>query len=226
MKETGMMSRSNTTRTLLERFRLDIILCRYEDGEQVRELELAEKYQTSRAAVRNALMVLEHEGLIITQMNGTKWVKRLTVEDIIDLYDMRNYIENKAIEQIFTRPNRDFSALTEIVNRLKNLREESVEELLSLDAAFHREAIAIGGNRAITQSWDMMDGVTEAIFRLNVMESAEEKKWYADTVADRHTQLLVALLSDENKSKELFSGHIQDALAVSIKVMEQCGRDK
>ncbi len=216
-----MMSRSNTTQALLEQLRLDIILCRYENDEQIRELDLTEKYGASRAAVRNALMVLEHEGMIRVHANGTKRVRRLTVDDIIDLYDMRNYIENRAIDQIFSRPDRDFSHLLEIVNQLGNSAGKSVEELLSLDAAFHRESIAVSGNCAITQAWDMMDGVTEALFQLNMTESAEYKEWFIKTVVERHRELLAALLTNKEKSKELFSSHIQDALEVSVKAMQR-----
>lgn len=221
MKESGMMSRSNTTQALLEQLRLDIILCKYENGDQVRELELADRYGASRAAVRNAMMVLEHEGMVITLSNGTKRLRRLTVEDLYDLYDLRSYIENKAIEQIFARPNRDFSLLMEIMNQLSASVNGPVEEILAFDAAFHRESIAVSGNRAITQAWDMMDGVTESIFRLNMTESPEYKEWFVETVVERHRQLLAALLTDKEKSKELFSSHIQDALAVSVKAMER-----
>ena len=221
MKETGMMSRSNTTQALLQQLRLDIILGKYENGEQVRELDLADKYGTSRAAVRNALMVLEHECMVITQANGTKKLRRLTVEDIYDVYDMRSYIENKAIEQIFSRPNRDFTHLIEILNQLGNAQSGPVEEILALDAAFHRESIAMSGNAAITQAWDMMDGVTQTIFNLNMTESQEYKNWYIETVVERHKQLFVLLMTDETKSKELFLSHIQDALQVSVKAMEK-----
>lgn len=221
MAAQGMISRSNTTQIILDRMRKDIILCKYQNGDQVRELELASKYNASRAAVRNALMVLEQEGLIVAKNNGTKRIKLLTAEDIHDIYDLRSHMENKAIEQIFHRPGRDFSKLMEIMNEIGRSVNEPVEEILTLDAAFHRETIAISGNRAITQAWDIMDGVTEAIFNLNMMESPEYKAWFIETVVDRHRQLLGALLTDEQKSKELYYSHIQDARNVTIKTMER-----
>lgn len=216
-----MLSRSSTTQAILDQLRLDIILCRFENESQVREQELADRYCTSRAAVRNALMILEYEGMVVTHDNGTKSIRQLTLDDIYDLYDMRSYIENKAIEQIFSRPNRDFSKLLEILNRLTNAKEGPIEEILALDAAFHREIIAVSGNSAITQAWDMMDGVTEAIFRLNMTESSEYEKWYVESVVERHKELFVVLLTDEKKCKELSSSHIHDALIVSVKAMER-----
>lgn len=215
------MSRSNTTQALLERMRLDIIMRRYEDGEPVRELDIASKYNASRAAVRNAMIVLEQEGLISSLKNGTKKIKLLTMDDINDLYDLRTYIENKAIEQIFNRPGRDFSNLLEIVNQLQESQNRPESEILSLDTAFHREMVSISGNRAITQAWDIMDGVTEAIFNLNMTESPEYKKWFRETVVDRHRQLAAVLMMSEEQSVQLYSSHIQEARAVTISAMTQ-----
>lgn len=223
LKESTIMSRSFTTQSLLEQLRLDIIMCKYEDGTQIRELELAAKYGVSRAAVRNALMVLEQEGMVIALSNGTKRLRRLTVADIYDLYDLRNYIENRAIEQIFDKADCNFAHLLEIWNNINTgtRKGATVEEILALDAAFHRESIALSGNQAITQAWDMMDGVTEAVFRLNMTESPEYKEWFLNTVVSRHWELLSVLMTDREKSKKLFSGHIQDALKVSVKAMER-----
>ena len=40
-----------------------------------------------------------------------------------------------------------------------------------------------------------------------------------ETVEERHRRLLAALLSDEAKSKQMFSEHIHDAMQVSIKAL-------
>ena len=70
----GALSRSGSVQHILRALRRDIIRYRYKDGQQIRELELADKYDASRAAVRGALMVLEKEGLIVTHKNGTRTV--------------------------------------------------------------------------------------------------------------------------------------------------------
>ena len=215
-----MLARNHTTQSILTEFRLDIILCKYEDGEPVRELALAERYGVSRAAVRNALFVLEREGLISSLPNGTKKLRRFSLSDINDLYELRTYLENKAIEQIFNRPNRDFSILLNAMSLLsQSVRENNIDSILSADAAFHREAIAISGNRSITQAWDMMVGITNAVFHLNMTESPSYKEWYLLTAEERHKHLLAALLTDETKSKALFTEHINDAQQVTTKAL-------
>ena len=211
--------RNSTTQNILTRFRLDIILCKYEDNEPVREIALAERYGVSRAAVRNALFILEHEGMVISLPNGTKKLRRFSLNDLNDLYELRTYLENKAIEQIFNRPNRNFSMLLNAMNHLSLSVKENIDSILDADAAFHREAIAISENRSITQAWDMMSGIFNAIFHLNMTESPSYMEWYIETAEERHKRLLAALLTEEAKSKELFSGHIHDAMEVSVKAL-------
>jgi len=221
MAKAGITQQTNGTLNVVTQFRLDILLYKYEDGEPVRELALAERYGVSRTSVRNALFILEREGMIIPLNNGTKKIRCFSLNDITDLYELRMYLENKAIEQIFNRPNRDFSILLNTMNHLSTSIKENIDCILSADAAFHREAIAISGNRSITQAWDMMSDITTAIFHLNMTESPSYKEWFLQTVEERHKHLLGALLSDEAKSKQLFSEHIQDAREISIKALTE-----
>ena len=219
MPNGGMFARNLTTQNILTQFRQDIILCKYEDGEPVREMALAERYEVSRSAVRNALFALERGGLVTPLPNGTKKLRRFSLTDINDLYELRTYLENKAIEQIFSRSSRDYSAVLNAMGKLSLSVNDDIDDILSADAVFHREAIAISGNRSITQAWDTMIGVTNAVFHLNMTESPSYKEWYIQTVDERHKQLLAALLTSEAKSKELFTEHINDALQVSIKAL-------
>ena len=214
-----MLARNHSVKNVLNQFRQDIILCKYKDGESVREIALAERYNVSRSAVRNALFVLEREGLVISLPNGTKKLRRFSLRDINDLYELRMYLENKAIEQIFQQSNHDFSTLLSSMNQLSLSLDKDIDSILSADAIFHREAIAVSGNRSLTQAWDMMIGITNSIFHLNMTESPSYKEWYLQTAEERHKHLLAALLTDEAKSKQLFSEHINDALQISLKAL-------
>ena len=171
---SGVMARSNTTQALLDRVRLDIILRRYEDGEPLRELDVAARYGASRAAVRNAMIVLEQEGLIRSFENGTKKIKLLTMDDIDDLYDLRSYIENKAIEQIFDRPNRDFSKLMEIINQLSAMQNSPESEILSLDTAFHREMV-VDRHRQLAAVLMISEEQSRKLYSSHIQEGRQEK---------------------------------------------------
>lgn len=59
-------------------------------GERISSVSLAQRYDTSRAPVRQALLVLEREGLLTTASAGrAPSVRRLTLEELRDIYEIR-----------------------------------------------------------------------------------------------------------------------------------------
>lgn len=58
-------------------------------GERLNEYALAEQLGVSRAPVREAARSLEREGLVTTVANQGVYVRKLSVEDALQLYDLR-----------------------------------------------------------------------------------------------------------------------------------------
>jgi DNA-binding GntR family transcriptional regulator len=218
---SGILSRSNTTKEVLFRFRTDIILRTFGDGASVREVALSEHYGTTRSAIRNALLVLEKEGLIRTQTNGTKVICSIEPEDIQNLYDLREHIEMTANRQFFSRMHKDFSPMMQVMNLITNVDGQDVAEILELDAEFHRSVIVCSNNKALLQAWETITGVMQSIFHLNMTQSEEYKKWFVQTFRDRHTRLFASLMVDPQESASQFAQHIADAREISEKAIAQ-----
>lgn len=66
----------------------DIISGRFKPGERIREQELADRFGTSRAPVREAIRLLEIEGLIETEHWRGARVVNLGVSQVEDLFEM------------------------------------------------------------------------------------------------------------------------------------------
>ncbi len=62
-------------------------------GSKIREAELAEQFSTSRTPVREALKVIESEGLIIYERNKGYTVRTFSQQDIVEAYEMRALFE-------------------------------------------------------------------------------------------------------------------------------------
>jgi DNA-binding GntR family transcriptional regulator len=60
-----------------------------EAGERLNEIGLAEQLGVSRGPVREAARSLEKEGLVETVANRGVYVRKLSVEDAVELYDLR-----------------------------------------------------------------------------------------------------------------------------------------
>lgn len=157
--QNGALSRSNSVQTILKALRKDIIFYRYQDGQQVREIELAQEYGVSWAAVRGALMILEKEGLIIANPNGTRNIACLSEKDLSEFHDLRAHLETVAVEQV-AAGDKDMEGIFEVVNKIRMLDEgASQSDIQKLDSAFHGSIIRASGNKAVIGAWTNIEQV-------------------------------------------------------------------
>lgn len=221
------IARSNATNQVLEKLRIHILTNHYADGEQVTETMLAERYQANRLSVRNALLVLERESLIQVAANGTRQVCRFTEADANNLYDLRSYIEQSAVHQLYSSQKRDFTAAFEAMkNAAIALKRHDVATIIKADAGFHRACVQLCGNKALHQTWLALSPTTEALFLLNMNDSLEYKDWYIKTFAQRHSTLLASLMSDEREYLTLLASHIDDARKITCGVIKRIAEGK
>ncbi len=81
------------TVSLLDKLRMAIYHGEFAPGQRLVESDLAEKYETSRGAVREALALLQNEGLITRQRNRSAWVRPVTIEEAIEILEIRAVVE-------------------------------------------------------------------------------------------------------------------------------------
>jgi DNA-binding GntR family transcriptional regulator len=122
-----------------------------EAGAPLVEARLAEQLAVSRGPVRNALHVLEGEGLVRTQPNGRAVAAGFTEADLHDLVGVRYELESTAIR----RGVRARADTAPIRAAFEAVREEgaSTQRLVDLDIDFHRALLEFSGSRFLTQAW-------------------------------------------------------------------------
>jgi DNA-binding GntR family transcriptional regulator len=69
-------------------------------GEQIRQVEMAEQLQLSRVPLREALKVLETEGVVSHTQNRGYFVTRLSADDLAQIYLMRELLESAILRSI------------------------------------------------------------------------------------------------------------------------------
>lgn len=97
--------------------RESILTGAFEAGHQLRQDELAEQFGTSRIPVREALRQLESEGLVTFHPNRGAVVKGLSLEDVIEMLEIRIGLECRALKLAI--PNmavEDFDAAQQILD--------------------------------------------------------------------------------------------------------------
>ena len=81
------------TVSLLDKLRLAIYHGEFMPGQPLVESDLAAKYDTSRGAVREALLHLQNEGLILRPRNRSASVRPVTPAEAVEITEVRAVIE-------------------------------------------------------------------------------------------------------------------------------------
>ncbi|MEV8268665.1 GntR family transcriptional regulator [Microbacterium sp. NPDC076911] len=134
--QTARASHGSTGAMIATSLREAILSGEYAPGERVRQDELAEQHGASRLPVREALRMLEAEGLIVLVANTGAWVSHLTMAECEELYQMR-----ERLEPLLLRLNVPVMSAADVTH-LKTLadameRTDDVEEFIALDREFH-----------------------------------------------------------------------------------------
>jgi DNA-binding GntR family transcriptional regulator len=72
---------------------------RYAPGQRLIEQRLAEEFELSRTPLREALRLLQSEGLVDIEANRGARVRPLTIAGVVDLYELRSRLEAYAAER-------------------------------------------------------------------------------------------------------------------------------
>jgi DNA-binding GntR family transcriptional regulator len=81
------------TVSLLDRLRMAIYHGELTPGQRLVETELAARYDTSRGAVREALVLLSNEGLVSRERNRGAWVRPVSLPEAIEITEARAVLE-------------------------------------------------------------------------------------------------------------------------------------
>jgi DNA-binding GntR family transcriptional regulator len=121
---------------------------RLHPGERIVETRLARQLGVGQPTVREALIVLEHEGLVVRKPNCGCSVTKLSRKEINQVYRVRLELESLAAELAAESAGEsDSGALIGALRRLRNAASsENIEEWHKCDLEFHETLWALSGN--------------------------------------------------------------------------------
>ena len=141
---------------VLERLRALILTGEYGPEERLIEEQLAERLGVSRTPVRQALTMLEAEGLVEITPNRGATVCSFSIEDVWDIYDLRAVLEGHAARRAAGRiERRELERLRELAREMEGLpgqfddHEEEIRALVALNQEFHGTIVEASRNRRL-----------------------------------------------------------------------------
>ena len=141
---------------VLERLRALILTGEYGPDERLVEEQLAERLGVSRTPVRQALTMLEAEGLVEIAPNRGATVCSFSTEDVGDIYDLRAVLEGHAARRAAGRITiSELARLRELTGKMEGLagqfedHEEEIRTRVGLNQEFHGIIVEASRNRRL-----------------------------------------------------------------------------
>ncbi|NWG15307.1 MAG: GntR family transcriptional regulator [Chloroflexi bacterium] len=164
-----------------EQIRTAIIEGRLKPNDHVVEAALTEQLGVSRTPVREALIILEREALIVTVPHRGAFVRAFNEEDVEALFSMRTTLENFAAELVIDRlGDQDYTYLEDLVDRQRHYIEQNdFKQVRSTDMAFHQYLISYSGHPLLMRSWEEIVAQVAAVLYLRAEAQPDYDEYLA-----------------------------------------------
>jgi DNA-binding GntR family transcriptional regulator len=192
---------------IYEQLRADILQCVLPPGGEIREGELALRFGVSKSPVRDALMHLQREGLVITLPRQGYRVASVSLADVDDMFHLRGALERACMERIVRNASEEELAALDRFRRFEP--GEWTGGFIEYNRAFHRSLAETAGNaRMRDQLTDLIDQMERAV-RVSV---ASIKQGDPQLVVREHAAMIDALQArDPRRAERLAERHIATA---------------
>ena len=189
-------------------------------GQSISELSLAKEIGISRTPIREALRQLAVESILEQGPNGGMSVVRLTRQDIIDLYELREALEMfaaaKAARQVVRKVDLDrLQAMTDPILALRDelmhsgnpeLDEDQMNRFVAYDLGFHVQLMRMAANARILK----VVNETRLLMRIFGMRRKGHTVALLDDIHRRHSEILDAVAKrDPERATRAISEHIE-----------------
>lgn len=175
-------------------------------GTRLKEEQLAEIFEVSRARVRQALSALERDGLVTLVPNRGAFVSEPGIEEARDVFFARRTIENRLVERLCANPRPE--ALARLEAHLSQEREAQARgdrsAAIRLSGGFHLLIAELAGSRYL---WEVL---RDLISRTSLITAMYQPRNHVDCGPDEHAQI-VALIArgDAGGAKRAMDHHLE-----------------
>lgn len=190
-------------------------------GERLMELSLAQKLGVSRTPIREAIRMLEQEGLAVTTPRKGAEVAKMTEKDMEDVLAIREALEQLALTlacECVTEEQLDaLSAERERFER--TTRSGDLKRIAESDMKFHELLYEASGNPKLV---GMLSNLREQMYRYRV-EYLKDAANYPNLI-EEHKTIVDGLRSrDLEKVHEAMARHLGNQAAVVKQMIREQG---
>lgn len=189
-----------------EKLREEILACRLSPGADLREQELASRFQVSKSPVRDALLRLEREQLVTIAPRQGYRVAPISLSDARDLLRLRSVLEcASAAEAAREADGRELAAL----DRFRSFRPSQwLEGFAGYNREFHCALARASGNRRMSALTCELIEQTRRLVHVSVQEVPRRT---APLVTEHAAIIDAVQVGDGRRASALLRTHIAAA---------------
>lgn len=193
-------------RKLLVEFRL-------RPDDRVNEVHLAKALGVSRTPIREALHRLASEGFVVLRPNRGFFVRSLSTDGMLDLYELRQIIEGAAYRLMCERA--DDAQLAGLHGFWQSIKvdylQRAPDEILELDERLHMMIAEMSGNPELAHQLASINARIRFIRRIQI-----EHATHNTSQIDAHTAFIeAAMRRDVEGGQALLLAHIDMTVAAT-----------
>ena len=191
---------------VLERLRLAIQTNQLKPGQRLIEEEIARQMGVSRVPVRQAIHILERDGLVVIEPHRGATVVSLSDQDIEEIYGLRTALEIYAIGLVIQKVSEsDIDALQNIVDQMiKQANQDPRPDQTHLDLKFHSTICELSRNRKLLDAWERLSTQVRMVLALKTLVFDDSQ-----TIPQGHQRVVDAIRKrDVATAQHILSDHI------------------
>ncbi|MBY7142942.1 GntR family transcriptional regulator [Virgibacillus sp. NKC19-3] len=207
MDDDTMIVQKPLSELIAEQLRQQIWDRELEFGERLLEVELAEMFDVSRSTLREALKMLEQEGLVISKARKGTYVAQFSNKDLKEIIELRTLVEDHAFTDALSNLSEEhFQKLEAIINQMKEeVERKDWNALFDLDMQFHSYVVGLCNNSRIIKIYDSIQVQIRAyLVHLDQYYSSHQEFY------EEHKELYNALVT---KDAKVVYGRVRDHIA-------------
>lgn len=175
-------------------------------GEKLNELALSQQLQVSRSALREAIRLLEPSGLVTILPNRGVFVRSVSLEEALDIFDIRAGLVYTAGQLAARRASEEDLKALEALHQdmIAAWQQRDFARYYEVNFDFHAAILKAAGNPRLASLYDMMSNELHLFRRRNLGNSAQ-----LEVSIQEHAKILQALKArDELRAGRAFERHV------------------
>jgi DNA-binding GntR family transcriptional regulator len=181
--------------------------------QRIFEKEICEVQGVSRIPVREALRLLQAQGVVRTEPNRGTYVTEFTSDEVLEMLELRLAVERIALRRIVERQVPKALIMSELSEAIDGMRRAAATgdrlAFCQADLSFHNRIIEMSASPVLLPVWQML---SRGVLVYLVREELEEATT-TEVLIHEHEELLALLNSDSRQAlDEQIEIHILDVM--------------